>query len=163
KETPPEHDVRGPINLALIVDCQSEQLAASPIHTVPEDGMPPTILEAFKLTDLKPAPTGTYLRFVIAVCVGELAGVHVLPARTQWVHFLEGFNHVLNYVRDSPRKVGKYRAASVRLQELGLSLLPDGRVFDAREAVWVFDCERKLGAVAYERVLARDRTVTSKG
>jgi hypothetical protein len=52
------------------------------------------------------------------------------------------------------RKIGNYRAASVRLYELGGAQLPDGRRFDARNAVWVIDCERKLGAVAYERALA---------
>jgi hypothetical protein len=65
------------------------------------------------------------------------------------------------------RKIGKYRAASVRLYELGGAQLPDGRRIDARDAVWVIDCERKLGAVAYERAFARvgdlNQTVTSMG
>jgi hypothetical protein len=42
----------------------------------------------------------------------------------------------------------------VRLYELGGAQLPDGRRIDARDAVWVIDCERKLGAVAYEKAFA---------
>jgi hypothetical protein len=65
------------------------------------------------------------------------------------------------------RTIGKYRAASVRLYELGGAQLPDGRRIDARDAVWVIDCERKLGAVAYERAFARigdqNETVQSSG
>ena len=45
--------------------------------------------------------------------------------------------------------------------------MADGRRFDARDAVWVIDCERKLGAVAYERAFTRvgnnDQTVVSIG
>jgi hypothetical protein len=39
------------------------------------------------------------------------------------------------------------RAASVRLYEFGGGQLADGRHVDARDAVWVIDCERKLGSV----------------
>jgi len=55
----------------------------------------------------------------------------------------------------------------VRLYELGGAQLADGRRIDARDAVWVIDCERKLGAVAYERAFARvadnNQTVQSTG
>jgi hypothetical protein len=43
----------------------------------------------------------------------------------------------------------------VRLYEFGGAQLPDGRHIDGRDAVWVIDCERKLGAVAFERAFAR--------
>jgi hypothetical protein len=58
------------------------------------------------------------------------------------------------------RSIGKYRMASVRLQELGGAQLPDGRHIDARDAVWVIDCENKLGAVAYERAFVTVGTKT---
>jgi hypothetical protein len=55
----------------------------------------------------------------------------------------------------------------VRLHELGDAQLPDGRHIDARDAVWVVDCERKLGAVAFERAFAtvgdKSETVESTG
>jgi len=53
KETPPENDARGAIDLALIVDCQLRQLAASRIAEVAKDGMPPTTVAGFKASDLK--------------------------------------------------------------------------------------------------------------
>jgi hypothetical protein len=74
-----------------------------------------------------------------------------------WAYFVSG----------SVRTIGKYRAASVRLYEFGGAQLADGRHIDARDAVWVIDCERKLGAVAFERAFARvgdhDQTVQSIG
>jgi hypothetical protein len=155
KETPGETDAQGPIDLALIVDCQSRQLAASRITEVAKDGMPPTTVAGFKTSDLKPPPQGMYQRFVIALCDGELLGVQVLPAKSGWKHFLEGAQRALYFASGSARTIGKYRAASVRLYELGGVQLPDGRHIDARDAVWVIDCERKLGAVAFERALAR--------
>jgi hypothetical protein len=49
----------------------------------------------------------------------------------------------------------------------GVAQLADGRHVDARDAVWVIDCERKLGAVAFERAFAREgehnQTVQSIG
>jgi hypothetical protein len=155
KETPGETDAQGPIDLALIVDCQSRQLAASRIITVANGGMPPTTVAGFKTSDLHPPNQGMYQRFVIALCDGELLGVQVLPAKSGWKHFVEGARRALYFASGSVRKIGNYRAASVRLYELGGAQLADGRHFDARNAVWVFDCERKLGAVAYERALAR--------
>ena len=154
KETPPENNAQGPIDLALIVDCQSRQLAASRITTVAKEGMPPTTVAGFKTSDLHPPNQGMYQRFVIALCDGELLGVQVLPAKSGWKHFVEGAQRALYFASGSVRKIGNYRAASVRLYELGGAQLPDGRHFDARNAVWVIDCERKLGAVAYERALA---------
>jgi hypothetical protein len=154
KETPGETDPQGPIDLALIVDCQSRQLAASRITTVANDGMPPTTVAGFKTSDLHPPNQGMYQRFVIALCDGELLGVQVLPAKSGWKHFVEGARRALYFASGSVRKIGNYRAASVRLYELGGAQLADGRHFDARNAVWVIDCERKLGAVAYERALA---------
>ena len=78
-----------------------------------------------------------------------------LPAKSGWKHFLEGPQRGLYFVSGSVRTIGKYRAASVRLYEFGGAQLPDGRHIDARDAVWVIDCERKLGAVAFERAFAR--------
>jgi len=43
----------------------------------------------------------------------------------------------------------------VRLYELGGAQLSDGRHIDGRDAVWVVDCEQKLGAVAYERSFSK--------
>jgi hypothetical protein len=96
-----------------------------------------------------------YERFVVAVCDGELLGVNAAPARSGWKHFVEGPQRALYFANGSARTIGKYRAASVRLYELGGAELPDGRHIDARDAVWVIDCEQKLGAVAYERAFAR--------
>jgi hypothetical protein len=152
---------RGPIDIPLVVDCQSQQMMAPQVQADPKGG------GVLITQGLKPPPEGMYQRFVIALCDGELLGVRILPAKSAWVHFLEGRERALYFVRDSLRKVGKYRAASVRLYELGGAQLSDGRYFDARDAVWVVDCERKLGAVAYERAFARvglkNQTVTSIG
>jgi hypothetical protein len=79
-----------------------------------------------------------------------------LPAKSGWKHFLESPQRGLYFVSGSVRTIGKYRAASVRLYEFGGAQLADGRHFDARDAVWVIDCERKLGAVAFERAFARE-------
>ena len=79
KETPPESDTRGPIDLALIADCRLRQLAASPTTEVAKDGMPPTTVAGFKTSDLKSPPKG-YQRFVAAFCDGELWRVR-LPWR----------------------------------------------------------------------------------
>jgi hypothetical protein len=168
RETPPERDARGPIDVALIVDCQSQQLAVSQVAMAAKDG-PPTITGgAFNPSDLKSPNKGMYQRFVIALCDGELPGVQVSLAKSGWLHFIEGTKRALYYASGSARKIGKYRAVSVRLYELGgAQLLPDGQRFDARDAVWFIDCERKLGAVAYERAFARvgneSQTVKSMG
>ncbi len=167
KETPPGSAAQGPIDLALIVDCQLRQLAASRTATAMRDDAVPTAVAAFKLSDLKPPNGGMYGRFVVALCDGELLGVQVLPAKSGWKHFLEGPHRALYFVGNGTRKIDNYRAASVRLYELGGAQLPDGRHIDARDAVWVIDCERKLGAVAYERAFARvgdkNQTVESTG
>jgi hypothetical protein len=155
KETPAENDARGPIDLALVADCRSRQLAASPMTEVAKDGMPPTTVAGFKTSDLKPPPRGMYQRFVTALCDGELLGVQVLPARSGWKHFLETPQRGLYFASGSVRTIGKYRAAAVRLYEFGGAQLADGQHIDARDAVWVIDCERKLGAVAFERAFAR--------
>jgi len=166
KETPPERDALGPLDVGLIVDCQSRQLAMSSVTAAPKDGARNMTMD-FKLSDLKPPNKGMYQRFVVALCDGELLGVQVSPAKSGWIHFLETGQRALYYVRGSARKIGTYRAASVRLYELGSAQLPDGRRIDARDAVWIIDCERKLGAVAYERAFARigeqNQTVTSTG
>lgn len=167
KETPPESDTWGPIDLALIADCRLRQLAASPTTEVAKDGMPPTTVAGFKTSDLKSPPKGMYQRFVAALCDGELLGVQGLLAKSGWKHFLENPLRGLYFVSGSVRTIGKYRAASVRLYEFGGAQLADGRHIDARDAVWVIDCERKLGAVAFERAFARvgdhDQTVQSIG
>jgi hypothetical protein len=167
KETPPENSPQGPTDLALVVDCRLRQLAASRISTVASDGMPPTTVAGFKTSDLRPPNKGMYERFVVALCDGELLGVQVSPAKSGWKHFVEGAQRALYFASGSARTIGKYRAASVRLYELGGAQLADGRRFDARDAVWVIDCERKLGAVAYERAFARvgdnNQTVQSTG
>jgi hypothetical protein len=167
KETPPENAAPGPIELALIVDCRLRQLAPWRVTDIAKDGMPPTPVAGFKTGDLKSPPIGMYQRFVIALCDGELLGVQALPAKSGWKHFLESPQRGLYFVNGSVRTIGKYRAASVRLYELGGAQLPDGRRIDARDAVWVIDCERKLGAVAYERAFARvgeqNQTVQSIG
>jgi hypothetical protein len=155
RETPPENGARGPIDLALIADCRLRQLAASPITEVAKDGMPPNNVAGFKTSDLKPPPKGMYQRFVTALCDGELLGVQGLLAKSGWKHFLESPQRGLYFVSGSVRTIGKYRAASVRLYEFGGAQLADGRHIDARDAVWVIDCERKLGAVAFERAFAR--------
>jgi hypothetical protein len=156
RETPPETGARGPIDFALIADCRLRQLAASPIREVAKDGMPPNTVAGFKTSDLKPPPVGMYQRFVTALCDGELLGAQGLPAKSGWKHFLESPQRGLYFVSGSVRTIGKYRAASVRLYEFGGAQLADGRHFDARDAVWVIDCERKLGAVAFERAFARE-------
>jgi hypothetical protein len=156
KESPGENDPQGPIDLELIVDCQVRLLAASRITTAATDGTRTTTVAAFKFSDLHPPSQGMYQRFVIALCDGELLGVQVLPARSGWKHFSEGASRALYFASGRVRTIGNYRAASVRLYELGGAQLPDGRHVDARDAVWVIDCERKLGAVAYERSLARE-------
>jgi hypothetical protein len=155
KETPPENDARGSSDLALIVDCRLHQLAVSRIAEVAKDGMPPTPVAGFKTGDLRPPPEGMYQRFVTAVCYGELLGAQGLPAKSGWKHFLESPQRGLYFVNGSVRTIGKHRAASVRLYEFGGAQLPDGRHIDGRDAVWVIDCERKLGAVAFERAFAR--------
>jgi hypothetical protein len=167
KETPPASDARAPIDLALIVDCRLRQLAASPITEVAKDGPPPTAVAGFKTSDLKSPPQGMYQRFVTALCDGELLGVQGLAAKSGWKHFLESPLRGLYFASGGVRTIGKYRAASVRLYEFGGAQLADGRHVDARDAVWVIDCERKLGAVAFERAFAREgdhnQTVQSIG
>jgi hypothetical protein len=167
KETPPENEPHGPVDLAAIVDCRLRQIAALPVTPDAKDGTPPTAVAGFKTSDLKPPSKGMYERFVVAVCEGELSGVKISPARSGWTHFIEGAQRALYFANGSLRTIGKYRAASVRLYELGGAQLPDGRRIDARDAVWVVDCERKLGAVAYERAFARvgekNETVESTG
>ena len=166
-ETPPESDPHGPIDLAVIVDCRLRQMAASLVTPVAKDGAPPTTVAGFKTSDLRPPNKGMYERFVVALCDGELLGVQVSPAKSGWKHFVEGTQRALYFASGSARTIGKYRAASVRLYELGGAQLADGRRIDARDAVWVIDCERKLGAVAYERAFARvgdnNQTVQSTG
>jgi hypothetical protein len=166
RETPPERDAQSPVDAALVVDCQLRQLAVLQITPAAKDGAP-TFTRAFKPSDLKPPNQGMYQRFVVALCEGELPGVQVSPAKSGWIHFGEGTQRALYFVNGSARKIGKYRAAAVRLYELGGAQLPDGRRVDARDAVWVIDCERKLGAVAYERAFARvgdeNQTVESIG
>jgi hypothetical protein len=167
KETPPENDPHGPIDLAVIVDCQLRQMTALPVAPGAEDGAPPTAVAGFKTSDLKPPSKGTYERFVVAVCEGELLGVKMSPAKSGWTHFVEGAQRALYFANGRLRTIGKYRAASVRLHELGAAQLPDGRHIDARDAVWVVDCEQRLGAVAYERAYAtegdKNETVESTG
>src|SRR6266481_5575823 len=87
--------------------------------------------------------------------VAVLPGVKVSPAKSGWTHFVEGLSRALYFVNTSSRTIGKYRAASVRLYELGGAQLSDGRHIDGRDAVWVVDCEQKLGAVAYERSFSK--------
>jgi hypothetical protein len=167
KETPVESDPHGPIDLTAIVDCRLRQIAASPVPPGAQDGAPPTTVAGFKTSDLKPPNKGMYERFVVAVCEGELPGVNISPAKSGWMHFVEGPQRALYFATGSLRTIGKYRAASVRLYELGGAQLPDGRHIDARDAVWVVDCEQKLGAVAYERAFAnaggKNQTVESSG
>jgi hypothetical protein len=167
RETPTANDPHGPVDLAVIVDCRLRQLAASPVAPVAKDAASTTAVAGFKASDLKPPNGGLYQRFVAAVCDGELSGVKVAPAKSGWTHFVEGPQRALYVANGSARTIGKYRAASVRLYELGGAELPDGRHLDARDAVWVLDCEQKLGAVAYERAFARvdgkNETVESTG
>jgi hypothetical protein len=167
KETPPENDPHGPIDLAAIVVCQLRQMTASPVTPGAKDGTPPTAVAGFKTSDLKPPNKGMYERLVVAVCEGELLGVKVAPAKSGWTHFVEGQQRALYFANGSLRTIGKYRAVSVRLQELGGTQLPDGRHIDARDAVWVVDCEQNLGAVAYERAYAavgdKNETVEATG
>jgi hypothetical protein len=155
RQTPPENDPHGPVDLAITVDCQLRQMAASPVTQVAKDGAPPTTAAGFKTSDLKPPNKGMYERFVVAVCGGELPGVKVSPTKSGWTHFVEGLSRALYFVNASSRTIGKYRAASVRLYELGGAQLSDGRHIDGRDAVWVVDCEQKLGAVAYERSFSK--------
>lgn len=162
--TPPERDAPGPMDAVVVVDCQSRQLAVS---RAGGDGAPTPPGRTFKLSDLNPANGGTLQRFVAALCGGELIGVPVSSTTSGWVHFIEGTQRALYFVGGSGRKIGNYQVMPVRLLELGGGRLADGRRFDARDAVWVIDCERKLGAVAYERAFTRagndDRTVVSTG
>jgi hypothetical protein len=162
KETSLINNARTSTDIAMIVDCQSRLMAAS---LAKDTASPYTV--RFKNGDLKPPSKGMYERFVIAVCEGELLEVQVLPAKAGWKHFIEGASRALYFVDGSLRETGKYRAVSVRLYELGGAQLPDGRRIDARDAVWIFDCEQKLGAVAYERAFARvdgsNQTVESMG
>jgi len=166
RETSPESAARDPIDLTLIVDCRLRQLAASQLVPATKDG-PPTMVAPFKFSDLKPPNGGMYERFVVALCDGELLGVQVSPAKSGWKHFLEGTRRALYFASASTRKIDNYRVASVRLYELGGAQLPDGRHIDGRDAVWAIDCDRKLGAVAYERMFARvgdkNQTVESMG
>jgi hypothetical protein len=166
RETPAESAAQGPVDIALIVDCQSRQLAAT--QTIPgAKDLPPAAIAAFKLSALKPPNGGMYQRFVVGLCDGELVGVQLLPAKSGWRHFLEGPHRALYVVSDGIRKIDNYRVAAVRLYELGGAQLPDGRHIDARDAVWAIDCDRQLGAVAYERAFARtgdkNQTVETMG
>jgi hypothetical protein len=166
KETPPENEPHGPIDLAVIGDCQLRQMTALPASAVSKERASPTVA-GFKASDLKPPNKGMYERFVVAVCDGELLKVKASPTRSGWTHFIEGAQRALYFANGSLRTIGKYRAASVRLYELGGAELPDGRHIDARDAVWVVDCGQKLGAVAYERAFTRvvdkNETVESIG
>jgi hypothetical protein len=60
-----------------------------------------------------------YERFVVAVCEGDLLGVQVASAKSEWTHFAEMRQRALYFANGSLRTIGKYRAASVRLHELG--------------------------------------------
>jgi hypothetical protein len=166
KQTPPDSEPHDPTDLAVIVDCRLRQIAASPVTPV-AGSAPSATIAGFKTSDLKPVGKGMYERFVVAVCDGELSGVNASPAKSGWTHFIEGPQRALYFANGSARTIGKYRAASVRLYELGGAQLPDGRHIDARDAVWVIDCGEKLGAVAYERAFARvmdkNQTVESTG
>src|SRR6266700_1556864 len=125
KETPPENDPHGPIDLAVTVDCQLRQMTASPVTPGAKDGTPPTPIAGFKTGDLKPPHKGMYERFVVAVCEGELLGVKVAPAKSGWTHFVEGQQRALYFANGNLRTIGKYRAASVRLYELGGAQMAD--------------------------------------
>src|SRR5207302_9844075 len=106
RETPPGNEARSPTELALIVDCQSRQLAVSRITEVAKDGMPPSTVAGFKTSDLRPPPAGMYQRFVIALCDGELLGVQGLPAKSGWKHFLESPQRALYFAIGSVRTIG---------------------------------------------------------
>jgi len=117
RETPP--GARGPIDLALIADCRLRQLAASPIAEVAKDGMPPTTVAGFKISDLKPPPVGMYQRFVTALCDGELLGAQGLPAKSGWKHFLESPQRGLYFVsgeRQNHRQVPGGVGAPLRIR-----------------------------------------------
>jgi hypothetical protein len=166
KETPSENESRGPTDLTVIIDCRLRRMTASPATPV-ADGASPATVSGFKASDLKQPSNGTYERFVGAVCDGELSGVKAAPAKSGWTHFIEGPQRALYFANGSVRTIGKYRVVLVRLRELGGAQLPDGRHIDARDAVWVIDCEQKSGAVAYERAFAtvgdKNETVQSTG
>jgi hypothetical protein len=167
KETFSENEPRGPIDLAVAVDCRLRQMTASPATAAAKDGASPATVTGFKAGDLKPPSKGVYERFVRAICQGELLGVKTAPAKSGWTHFIEGPQRALYFANESLRTIGKYRAIAVRLDELEGAQLPDGRRIDARDAVWVIDCERKLGAVAYERAFTtvgdKSETVETAG
>jgi hypothetical protein len=142
-------------------------MTASPVTPAAKGGASPATVAGFNASDLKPPSKGMYERFVAAICDGELMRVKVSPGKSGWTHFVEGPQRALYFANGRSRTIGKYRTASVRLYELGGAQLPDGRKIDARDAVWVIDCERKLGAVAYERAFTRvgdkNETVQSTG
>ena len=167
KETPSENDSHGPTDLTVIIDCRLRHMTASPVPPAAKDGAPSARVAGFKASDLKQPGNGTYQRFVGAVCDGELAGVKAVPAKSGWTHFIEGPQRALYVANGTLRTIGKYRVVLVRLRELAGAQLPDGRHIDARDAVWVLDCEQKSGAVAYERAFAtvgdKNETVQSTG
>ena len=170
KETPSENEPHGPTDLTVIIDCRLRQMTASPVTPAAKDRASAATVAGFKTRDLKQPGNGMYGRFVGAVCDGELSGVTASPAKSGksgWTHFIEGPQRALYVANGSVRTIGKYRAVSVRLRELVDAQLPDGRHIDARDAVWVIDCEQKSGAVAYERAFAtvgdKNETVQSTG
>ncbi|MCA1530752.1 hypothetical protein [Bradyrhizobium yuanmingense] len=159
---------RASTDLSLLLDCQKRQLSlAGP--TIPTDsaGDQSSAFDGIENKHFISPNKGMYERFVIAVCDGELLGVATSAARSGWTHFIESPGRALYVAPEGTRKLGKYRAASIRLYDLGGAILPDGRHIDARDAVWVIDCEQGLGAVAYERAFARvngrNQTITTMG
>jgi hypothetical protein len=167
KETSSENEPHGPTDLTVIIDCRLRQMTASPVTPAAKDRASAATVAGFKTRDLKQPSNGMYGRFVGAVCDGELSGVTASPAKSRWTHFIEGPQRALYVANGSVRTIGKYRAVAVRLRELVDAQLPDGRHIDARDAVWVIDCEQKSGAVAYERAFAtvgdKNETVQSTG
>jgi len=127
KAAPSGNEPHGPADLAVIIDCRLRHMTASPIIPV-HDGASSTTVAGFKASDLKQPGNGMYQRFVGAVCDGELSGVEASPAKSGWTHFIEGPQRALYVANGSLRTIGKYRAVSVRLRELGGAQLPDGRL-----------------------------------
>jgi hypothetical protein len=154
-------------DLLLLLDCQARRLAVVGVSVpAPSAEGPRVAVDGIGGQFMAPEK-GMYERFVAATCDGELPEVETSAARSGWKHFIEGPERALYFTPVSTSRLGKYRAASVRLYELGGAQLPDGRHIDARDAVWVIDCEQGLGAVAYERAFARvdgrNETVVTSG
>jgi hypothetical protein len=153
----------GSADRSLIVDCDSRQVALVEGMAVVEgatagrakNDAPRPMIEGIENKQfMSPAP-GMNARFVQAVCEGELLGVETSPASSGWKHFVEGPGRAVYFIPGRVKKVGKYQVASVRLDELEAAQTPDGQRFDGRNAVWVIDCEQKLGAVAYEQAFSK--------